>query len=245
MAIATISRTDQDIQSAVLDELTWEPRVQPHEIGVTVAEGVVTLTGRVDSYAKKWAAERAAHRVARVRAVANDLAVRLPRRRRARRPGPRRRGRAHAGVGRVRTGREAPGHRVGRLGHAARSRWSGSTSAGPPNGRSAGSPVSAGSATASPSAPSVPTDARNLADRIVDALARSRGDRGRADQRPGARRHRGARRSGALDARAGRGGAGRLVRAGHPGGAEPRRGRTGAALTTRRARVPAARPGAR
>ncbi|MEU9508471.1 BON domain-containing protein [Micromonospora sp. NPDC048170] len=77
MAIATISRTDQDIQSAVLDELTWEPRVRPHEIGVTVAEGVVTLTGRVDSYAKKWAAERAAHRVARVRAVANDLAVRL------------------------------------------------------------------------------------------------------------------------------------------------------------------------
>ncbi|MEH1167134.1 BON domain-containing protein [Micromonospora sp. CPCC 205539] len=78
MAISTITRTDQDIQSAVLDELTWEPRVQPHEIGVTVAEGVVTLTGRVDSYAKKWAAERATHRVARVRAVANDLAVRLP-----------------------------------------------------------------------------------------------------------------------------------------------------------------------
>ncbi|MEU7976039.1 BON domain-containing protein [Micromonospora sp. NPDC049089] len=77
MAIAEISRTDQDIQSAVLDELTWEPRVQPHEIGVTVAEGVVTLTGRVDSYAKKWAAERATHRVASVRAVANDLAVQL------------------------------------------------------------------------------------------------------------------------------------------------------------------------
>ncbi|WFF00811.1 BON domain-containing protein [Micromonospora sp. WMMD964] len=77
MAIAEISRTDQDIQSAVLDELTWEPRVQPHEIGVTVGEGVVTLTGRVDSYAKKWAAERAAHRVAQVRAVANDLAVQL------------------------------------------------------------------------------------------------------------------------------------------------------------------------
>ncbi|MGC4874882.1 BON domain-containing protein [Micromonospora sp. DT43] len=77
MAIATITRTDQDIQSAVLDELTWEPRVQPHEIGVTVAEGVVTLTGRVDSYAKKWAGERAAHRVVGVRAVANDLTVQL------------------------------------------------------------------------------------------------------------------------------------------------------------------------
>ncbi|MFE0589190.1 BON domain-containing protein [Micromonospora echinospora] len=78
MGSATIIRTDQDIQADVLDELTWEPRVQPHEIGVTVTEGVVTLTGWVDGYAKKWAAERAAHRVPRVRAVANDLAVRLP-----------------------------------------------------------------------------------------------------------------------------------------------------------------------
>ncbi|MCW3843156.1 BON domain-containing protein [Micromonospora yasonensis] len=77
MATATITRTDQDIQSDVLDELTWEPRVRPNEIGVTVIEGVVTLTGWVDSYAKKWAAERAAHRVSRVRAVANDLAVRI------------------------------------------------------------------------------------------------------------------------------------------------------------------------
>lgn len=77
MATTTITRTDQDIQSDVLDELTWEPRVRPNEIGVTVTEGVVTLTGSVDSYAKKWAAERAAHRVSRVRAVANDLAVRI------------------------------------------------------------------------------------------------------------------------------------------------------------------------
>jgi osmotically-inducible protein OsmY len=77
MAAGTITRTDQDIQSDVLDELTWEPRVRPNEVGVTVTEGVVTLTGWVDSYAKKWAAERAAHRVARVRAVANDLAVRI------------------------------------------------------------------------------------------------------------------------------------------------------------------------
>ncbi|MEV4200474.1 BON domain-containing protein [Micromonospora globbae] len=78
MATETTTRTDQDIQSDVLDELTWEPRVRPHEIGVTVSEGVVTLTGRVDSYAKKWAAERAAHRVPRVRAVANDVTVQLP-----------------------------------------------------------------------------------------------------------------------------------------------------------------------
>lgn len=77
MATGTITRTDQDIQSDVLDELSWEPRVRPNEIGVTVTDGVVTLSGWVDSYAKKWAAERAAHRVSRVRAVANDLAVRI------------------------------------------------------------------------------------------------------------------------------------------------------------------------
>ncbi|MEV4493425.1 BON domain-containing protein [Micromonospora coxensis] len=78
MATATtVTRTDQDIQTDVLDELTWDPRVSPTEVGVTVTEGVVTLTGWVDSYAAKWAAERAAHRVARVRAVANDLTVRI------------------------------------------------------------------------------------------------------------------------------------------------------------------------
>ncbi|MEW2383089.1 BON domain-containing protein [Micromonospora sp. NPDC047707] len=77
MTVVTVSRIDQDIQAAVLDELTFEPRVQPNEIGVTVSEGVVTLTGRVDSYARKWAAERAAHRVPRVRAVANDLTVQI------------------------------------------------------------------------------------------------------------------------------------------------------------------------
>jgi osmotically-inducible protein OsmY len=78
MATATITRTDQDIQRDVLDELKWEPRLQPNEIGVTVEEGVVALSGWVDNYAKKWAAERAAHRVNRVRAVANDIEVRLP-----------------------------------------------------------------------------------------------------------------------------------------------------------------------
>ncbi len=50
----------------------------PNEIGVTVNDGVVTLTGWVDSFSKKWAAERAAHRVRGVKAVANDIEVRLP-----------------------------------------------------------------------------------------------------------------------------------------------------------------------
>jgi osmotically-inducible protein OsmY len=77
MTAATITRTDQEIQRDVLEELNWEPRLQPNEVGVIVTEGVATLTGWVDNYAKKWAAERAAHRVNQVRAVANDIEVRL------------------------------------------------------------------------------------------------------------------------------------------------------------------------
>jgi osmotically-inducible protein OsmY len=72
------ARTDEEIQRDVLNELKFEPRVQPNEIGVVVKGGVVALTGWVDSYAKKWAAEEAAHRVRGVLAVANDIEVRLP-----------------------------------------------------------------------------------------------------------------------------------------------------------------------
>jgi osmotically-inducible protein OsmY len=78
MAVATETRTDTQIQHDVLDELKWEPRVQANEIGVVVKNGVVALTGWVDSYTKKWAAEEAAHRVRGVKAVANDVEVRLP-----------------------------------------------------------------------------------------------------------------------------------------------------------------------
>jgi osmotically-inducible protein OsmY len=78
MAVTTETRTDAQIQSDVLTELKWDARVLPNEIGVTVKDGVVTLTGWVDSYTKKWAAEEAAHRVRGVKAVANDLEVRLP-----------------------------------------------------------------------------------------------------------------------------------------------------------------------
>jgi Predicted periplasmic or secreted lipoprotein len=78
MATPTITRGDQEIQRDLLDELRWEARVQPNEIGASVRDGIVTLTGWVDNYAKKWAAERAAHRVRGVRAVANDIEVRLP-----------------------------------------------------------------------------------------------------------------------------------------------------------------------
>jgi osmotically-inducible protein OsmY len=54
MATATLSRTDQEIQNSVLAELKWDAQVQPNEIGVIVKDGVVTLTGWVDSYLKKW-----------------------------------------------------------------------------------------------------------------------------------------------------------------------------------------------
>src|SRR3981081_4204878 len=80
MAIATttITRSDEQIQKDVLAELKWDARVQPNEIGVAVKGGVVTLMGSVDSYAKRSAAEEAAHRVRGVVAVANDIEVRLP-----------------------------------------------------------------------------------------------------------------------------------------------------------------------
>src|SRR5438034_226229 len=65
--------TDKEIQQAVLRELEWEPQVKSTEIGVAVQDGVVTLSGFVDSYSK----ERAAERVFGVKAVANDLEVKL------------------------------------------------------------------------------------------------------------------------------------------------------------------------
>lgn len=78
MATTTVTRSDEQIQRDILEELKWDARLQSNEIGVVVKDGVVTLTGWVDSYTKKWVAERAAHRVNGVVAVANDLEIRLP-----------------------------------------------------------------------------------------------------------------------------------------------------------------------
>src|ERR1700738_3006386 len=75
---ATRVRSDADIQRDVLEELKWDARVLPNEIGVAVKGGIVSLSGEVDSYLKKWAAEEAALRVKDVKAVANDIEVRLP-----------------------------------------------------------------------------------------------------------------------------------------------------------------------
>lgn len=72
------SQTDKKLQRAVLDELEWEPSVNAAHVGVSVNNGIVTLTGHVPSYAEKYAAERAAKRVYGVAAVADELDVKLP-----------------------------------------------------------------------------------------------------------------------------------------------------------------------
>ncbi|MBS1806584.1 MAG: BON domain-containing protein [Acidobacteria bacterium] len=68
-------KTDEELKNAVLAELRWENRVKETEVGVTVDKGVVTLTGAVNSYGKKLAAQEAAHRVTGVLDVANDIKV--------------------------------------------------------------------------------------------------------------------------------------------------------------------------
>jgi osmotically-inducible protein OsmY len=77
MTVATV-KSDREIQEDVLLELRWDSRVDQTEIGVEVDKGVVTLTGTVDSYAKKLAAREAAHRVVGVLDVADDVQVKLP-----------------------------------------------------------------------------------------------------------------------------------------------------------------------
>ncbi|SCL41314.1 Osmotically-inducible protein OsmY, contains BON domain [Micromonospora pallida] len=72
-----VRHTDRQIQQDVSEELIWAAGVPSPGIGVTVDDGVVTLTGQVGSYAERWAAERSAQRVRGVRAVADDLEVRL------------------------------------------------------------------------------------------------------------------------------------------------------------------------
>lgn len=74
---ATI-RTDRRIQQDVLREFRWDARVRETEIGVEVDGGIVTLTGTVDSYAKKLSAREAAHRVFGVLDVVDDVEVHIP-----------------------------------------------------------------------------------------------------------------------------------------------------------------------
>ena len=71
-------QTDSELQQNVIDELAWEPSVDAAKIRVSVDSGIVMLSGTVRSYPEKWAAERAAERVKRVKAVADEIEVRLP-----------------------------------------------------------------------------------------------------------------------------------------------------------------------
>jgi len=70
--------SDSELQKDVLSELAWEPMVHAAHIGVTAQNGIVTLSGHVPTYAEKAAAERVARRVKGVRAVVQQIEVRLP-----------------------------------------------------------------------------------------------------------------------------------------------------------------------
>ena len=77
MTNATLTKDDLRLRNAVTRQLEWDPEVDASAVGVSAKNGAVTLTGFIDSYPAKLAAERAAKRLHGVRAVANDIAVRL------------------------------------------------------------------------------------------------------------------------------------------------------------------------
>ena len=68
-------KSDIQIQKDVTEEIKWEPFLNAAEIGVAVKNGIVTLSGEVDMYAKKIAAEKAAKRVSGVKAIAEDIHI--------------------------------------------------------------------------------------------------------------------------------------------------------------------------
>jgi osmotically-inducible protein OsmY len=72
-----MTKTDSQLQHDVMDELEWEPSIDHADIGVAVNDGVVMLAGYVKSYPEKLAAEKAARRVAGVKAIAEEIKVRF------------------------------------------------------------------------------------------------------------------------------------------------------------------------
>jgi osmotically-inducible protein OsmY len=72
-----MTKPDDRLKRDIEAELSWDPKVNAAEIGVSVNEGAVSLLGTVDTYAQKWAAEDATKRVAGVRTVAQDLTVKI------------------------------------------------------------------------------------------------------------------------------------------------------------------------
>jgi osmotically-inducible protein OsmY len=76
-ATPLIDTSDQEVRDAILHELDWEPEFDATSVGVSLADGVVTLTGTTVTYLDKLAIERAVKRVYGVRGVANDIQVKL------------------------------------------------------------------------------------------------------------------------------------------------------------------------
>jgi osmotically-inducible protein OsmY len=72
-----MTKSDSQLKKDVESELEWDPVVKANNIGVATKDGVVTLTGHLDSYAEKYAAERAVQRVQGVKGLAVELDVRL------------------------------------------------------------------------------------------------------------------------------------------------------------------------
>src|SRR5256885_9276074 len=136
-----IMRTDMEIQKDVVAELRWEPSLRDDDIAVGVRDGVVTLAGFVDSYGDKWTAERVASKVKGVKAIANDLEVKLPSS--STRPDP---DLAHAAVDALRWDVAVPQDRIqvkvekGWL--TLEGKGAGSYRRRPPDGRAATSPAS-------------------------------------------------------------------------------------------------------
>jgi len=77
VATATLSEADVRLRDAVMRQLDWDPEVDASAVGIAAKIGTVTLSGFIGTYSGKLAAERAAKRVHGVRAVANDIEVRL------------------------------------------------------------------------------------------------------------------------------------------------------------------------
>jgi osmotically-inducible protein OsmY len=69
---------DSELQRDVMTQLKWEPTIHAAEIGVAVKDGVVTLSGDVDSLSKKWAIVRAVRRVSGVKVVSEEIKVSPP-----------------------------------------------------------------------------------------------------------------------------------------------------------------------
>jgi osmotically-inducible protein OsmY len=71
-------KSDHNLRQDIEQELEEDPRVDAREIGVAVKEGIVTLSGHVSSYAERWAAQDAARSIDGVKALANEIEVKLP-----------------------------------------------------------------------------------------------------------------------------------------------------------------------